>query len=132
MAGGAAAVDVERLAGDERGPLEIEDRVDHVADLAEPWSATPSYDVLCVLITPGATALTRTPLAAYSVASERVTASSPPFVSAASADGDRLSAWLTRLAVTLTTWPVPWATICRIARCVMWKNPARFTAVAVA
>ena len=29
----------------------------------------------------------------------------------------------------LTTWPPPWVTICRIARWVMWKNPARFTAV---
>jgi hypothetical protein len=40
-----------------------------------------------VLITPRATALTRTPRDAYSIASERVTAASPPFVSEASADG---------------------------------------------
>ena len=32
----------------------------------------------------------------------------------------------------LTTWPPPWATICRMARWVMWKNPARFTAVIAA
>ena len=36
VSGGLAAVDVEDLAGDERGPLEIEDPVDDVADLAEP------------------------------------------------------------------------------------------------
>ena len=32
----------------------------------------------------------------------------------------------------LTTWPPPCATICGIARWVMWKNPARFTAVIAA
>ena len=39
-----------------------------------------------VLMTPGATAFTRTPRDAYSIASERVTAASPPLVSDASAD----------------------------------------------
>ena len=32
----------------------------------------------------------------------------------------------------LTMWPLPWVTICRMARCVMWKNPVRFTAVMAA
>ncbi len=36
MPGGLPAVDVQDLAGDERGALEVEDPVDHVADLAEP------------------------------------------------------------------------------------------------
>ncbi len=31
-----------------------------------------------------------------------------------------------------TTWPPPWSTICRIARWVMWKKPARLTAVIAA
>ena len=54
-------------------------------------------------MTPRATALTRTPRDAYSVASERVTAASPPLVSDVSADGDVLFAWSTRLVVMLTT-----------------------------
>ena len=78
---------------------------------------------------PRETALTRTPCDAYSIASERVTATSPPLVRAASAAGLVRSAWSTRLVLTLTMWPPPWVTICRMARCVMWKNPARFTAV---
>ena len=60
-----------------------------------------------VLMTPRATALTRTPCDAYSIASERATAASPPLVRAASAAGV-LSAWSTRLVLTLTTCPLPW------------------------
>jgi AcrR family transcriptional regulator len=81
VSSGSTAVDVEDLARNERGALQIEDSVDDVADLADPtkgWtSAKPSYDAgscVGVLITPGATALTRTPRDAYSMASERVTA----------------------------------------------------------
>jgi hypothetical protein len=55
-----------------------------------------------VLMTPGDTALTRTPRDAYSMANERVTAASPPFVSDARADGLVLSGWSTRLVVMLT------------------------------
>ena len=40
-----------------------------------------------------------------------------------------LWAWSTKLVVMLTTCPPPWAAICSITRCVMWKNPARLTAV---
>src|SRR5262245_50876709 len=40
-----------------------------------------------VLMTPGATAFTRMPLSAYSIANDLVTASSPPLVRDASADG---------------------------------------------
>jgi hypothetical protein len=56
------------------------------------------------------TALTRTPRAAYSIASERATAARPPFVRDASADRDPLLAWSTRLVAMLTTWPPPWRT----------------------
>src|SRR4051812_33667616 len=80
-----------------------------------------------VLMTPGATAFTRIPLSAYSIASERVTASSPPLVSDASADGTPLTGWSTSVVVRLTTCPPPCASIRRTARCVTWKNPARFT-----
>ena len=83
-------------------------------------------------MTPRDTALTRTPRDAYSIASDRVTAASPPLVRAASADGLVLSAWSTRLVEMLTTWPPPWVTICCTARWVTWKNPARFTAVMAA
>ena len=50
-------------------------------------AACVSGGCIGVLMTPGATALTRMPRSAYSIASDRVTASSPPLVSDASADG---------------------------------------------
>jgi hypothetical protein len=90
VSSGLTAVDVQGRAGDECGPFAVEDPVDDV------------------LITPGATALTRTPRDANSVASERVTASRPPLVSEARAEGASLLAWSTRLAVMLTMWPLPW------------------------
>ena len=80
-----------------------------------------------VLMMPGATALTRMPLSAYSIASDRVTASSPPLVRDASADGTPFTGWPTSVVVRFTTCPPPCASICRTARCVTWKNPARFT-----
>ena len=121
MSGGLPPVDVQDLAGDERGAFEIQDAVDDVADLAHPAEGmerapgprTTQRSCRGVLMTPGATALTRTPRDAYSIASERVTAASPPLVSDASAEGRLLSAWSTRLVVMLTTWPLPCATICR-------------------
>ncbi len=67
-----------------------------------------------------------------SIASERVTAASPPFVSDANAAGLLLLGWSTRLVLMLTMWPLPWVTICQMARWVMWKNPARLTAVIAA
>src|SRR5260370_29897472 len=54
---------------------------------------------------PGETVLTRTPQAAYSMASDRVTALRPPLVSDASADGTAVLAWSTRLVEMLTTCP---------------------------
>ena len=54
-------------------------------------------------MTPRATALTRTPRVAYSIASARVTAASPPFVSEVSAECESLLAWSTKLVVMLTT-----------------------------
>ena len=139
VSGGLAAVDVQGLAGDERGSLEVEDRVDDVADLAHPAQRVQGRQALVgrrvvsgVLITPRETAFTRTPCEAYSIASERVTATSPPLVREASADGPRAVRVVDQAGVTLTTWPLPWSTICSIARWVMWKNPVRFTAVIVA
>ena len=75
--------------------LEVEDRVDDVArsrpsgpsGAARPGPSYVSGSCIGVLMTPGATALTRTPRAAYSMASDLVTAASPPLVSDASADG---------------------------------------------
>jgi len=66
------------------------------------------------------------------MASERVTASSPPLVNDASAAGEALLAWSTRLVVTLTIWPPPWPTIWRTTRYAMWKKPVRFTATMAA
>ena len=56
---------------------------------------------------PGATALTRMPLSAYSIASDRVTASSPPLVRDASADGTPFTGWPTSVVVMFTTCPPP-------------------------
>src|SRR5436190_9279612 len=60
-----------------------------------------------VLMMPGATALTRTPRLANSMARERVTAFSAPLVSAASAAGTPAIGWSTRAAVIETMWPDP-------------------------
>ena len=65
---------------------------------------------------PGATALTRIPLSAYSIASDLVTASSPPLVRDASADGTPFTGWPTSVVVMFTMWPPPWASIRRTAR----------------
>ncbi len=139
MSSGLTAVDVQDLAGDERRPFEIEDPVNDVFELAQPAKGMKAGEAVVGgevvrgdLMIPGATAFTRTPRDAYSIASERVTASGPPFVRATSAEGLSLTAWSTMLVIMLTTWPLPWVTICRMECCVMWKNPARFTAVPAA
>ena len=67
-------------------------------------------------MTPSETALNRTPRDAYSIASDRVTATSPPLVRAGSAAGRWLSAWSTRLVEMFTTWPPPPLTISGIVR----------------
>src|SRR4029077_12194260 len=74
-------------------------------------------------MTPGATAFTRMPSFAYSIASDLVAASRPPFVREASTEGKRESAWSIRLVVIWTMWPLPRFSISAIASCVMWKNP---------
>jgi hypothetical protein len=78
------------------------------------------------------TALTRTPREAYSIASERLAATSPPSVSAGSAAGRLLSAWSTSDVEMLTTCPLRRSAIRSIASWVMWKNPLRLTAVIAA
>src|SRR6266478_467231 len=57
------------------------------------------------LIVPGATAFTRIPRFAYSIASDLVAPFRLPFVSEASTDGMRASALSTRFVVICTTWP---------------------------
>ena len=98
MPSGLTPVDMERLTGDKGRPFEIEDPVDNVADFAEPaervevcharigGGVVPRPDY------PRATAFTRIPRDAYSIASERVTAAKPPLVRAGSAAGILLSA----------------------------------------
>jgi hypothetical protein len=81
---------------------------------------------------PGETALTRMPREAYSVASDRVAAASPPLVSAASAAGVDESACSARVAETLTTWPPYRVAISAMACRVSQKNPVRLTATIVA
>ena len=88
MAGVRAAIDVQGLAGHECGRLQVQHRLDDLLDLAH----SPERDAarrgmhaslarcIGVLMTPGATAFTRMPLSAYSIASDLVTASSPPLV----------------------------------------------------
>jgi len=83
-------------------------------------------------MTPSETAFTRTSCEAYSIASERVAATSTPLVGAGSADGLALAAWSTGLVETFTTCPRPRSTISAIASLAMWKNPVRFTAVIAA
>src|SRR6266550_4398409 len=56
---------------------------------------------------PGDTALMRTPLFAYSIASDLVAALSAPFVREANTAGTLLIGWSTRLVVIVTTWPRP-------------------------
>ena len=60
-----------------------------------------------VRMMPSATALARMPRPAYSMASDLVTALSPPLVRDASADGTAELAWSTRLVEMLTMWPPP-------------------------
>ena len=62
------------------------------------------------------------------MASDRVTAANPPLVSDASAEGRLLRAWSTRLVVTFTMCPLPWATMVAIACWVMLKNAAQVDA----
>jgi hypothetical protein len=121
VSGGLTTVDMQRFAGDERGLFEVENSLDHIADLTQPAEGVKADHALVgrgvmvrSLDDSQGDRLTRTPRDAYSVASERVTTASPPLVCAASADGVVLLAWSTRLVVTLTTWPLPWLTIRRM------------------
>ena len=57
-------------------------------------------------MTPSETALTRTPREAYSIASERLAATSPPLVRAGSAEGRCCPAWSTRVVEMFTTCPL--------------------------
>src|SRR6516162_5272005 len=64
---------------------------------AKAWCA--SAGCIGVLMIPAETAFTRTPLPAYSIASNFVAAFSPPFVRDASTAGTLVIGWSTRLVV---------------------------------
>src|SRR5262249_56355316 len=72
---------------------------------------------------PGETPFTRIPKEAYSMASDRVAAASPPFVSAVSTAGVLELATSARVAVTLTTWPPYRLAISAMARWVTPEEP---------
>ena len=99
MPGCLPAVDVQRLPGDERGLLEIEHPLDDVGNLAHATKGVKHTQV-CVgrwivrgcLDDAERDRVDRSPRDAYSMASERVTATSPPLVRAGSAEGLVLSA----------------------------------------
>jgi hypothetical protein len=81
MTGVGAAIDMQRLAGDENCCLEVEHRFDNFRDCTHAVHGMQRREEGCigVLMMPGDTAFTRMPLPAYSIASDRVTASSPPW-----------------------------------------------------
>ena len=88
------AIDVEGLPGHEAGRFEIEDRFHDVCDLSHSAERVEGAERLMrldgmhrVLMTPGATAFTRMPRFAYSIASDLVAAPRPPFVRDASTEG---------------------------------------------
>jgi hypothetical protein len=89
------AIDVENFAGDEGGVLEIEGTVDDVGDAADAILRMHA-GVLLVGIDAGVHGrvddagryrVDPNPLPAYSTASDLVTATRPPLVSAVNADG---------------------------------------------
>src|SRR4051812_21188082 len=126
VSGRLTAIDAQSLAGHEAGPFEVEDPFDYVLDLSDAaervavrhGSVGRGVALRC-LDDSRATAFTRMPAAAYSIARDRVTPSTPPFVKEVSAEGVELRAWSTRLVVMFTTWPRRWTTNWRMTRCVM-------------
>ncbi len=82
-----------------------------------------------VLMTPSETALNCSPRDAYSMASERVTATSPPFGKSAQCRRPGAVSLIHKTRGDVDDVTSTWLTICGIVRCVIWKNPARFTAV---
>ncbi len=121
---------MQRFAGYERRSLEIEDRVDDVADFAY---APQRVEGLEPLVGRGVVGgcldnAERDRVdsdAARGVFDRKRTAgpTSPPLVRAGSADGRVLSALSTRLVETFTTCPLPRSTMSAIASWVMSKNP---------
>jgi len=86
-----AAVDVQNLAGDERGLHEAHDRLHNVAYLGHSPERVQCGEraagCIGVRTTPSETALTRMFRATYSMANSLVAATRPPLVSAVSAAG---------------------------------------------
>jgi hypothetical protein len=89
-----AAVDVKDFAGHKAGPFEVENRVHDIRDLAHMAARVQGVELRMRLdgmhrrlVVPGATAFTRIPRFAYSIASDLVAAFRPPFVSGSSTEG---------------------------------------------
>ena len=132
MARALAAVDVQDFARHESGALQVEDCVDDVGNVAHPPDRVQGGErgvgfggFIGDLMMPGATAFTRMPVFAYSIASDLVAPFKPPLVSEASTEGTPDLAWSTRLVVTCTIWPLRCFSISAMASCVMWKKPVR-------
>jgi len=94
VAGHLAAIDMQGLAGDEAGGLQIEHGVGdvrHLAHMADRMQLAQEIMGLgaCIglLMIPGDTAFTRMPRLAYSIAIDLVAAARPPLVSDARTDG---------------------------------------------
>src|SRR4051795_11966124 len=139
MSGALTAVDVQGLAGDERGTFEIEDPVDDIADLAGP---TDGVQRSARLVGLGAVRRRLDDAQRDGVGSD-----SPRRILDRQRAGDRGKSALCqcgerggRLAVGVVDQagaeiddvPSPWRSMARTARWVMWKKPARFTAVTAA
>lgn len=100
-----AAIDIENLAGHEVCGSAIS-QTSPMRPTGWSFASAACFSGACigVLMTPGATALTRIPRVAYSMASDHDAAFKPPFVTAASTAGKVWVGWSTRLAVMLMTW----------------------------
>src|SRR5260221_8431605 len=133
--GDLTAVDMQRLATDERGPVEIEDSVDDVADLAQPAKrleaghARVGRGVVHGSLDHAEGDRVDPHAMGRVFGGERACHRSQPALGEGS-QGRRLwlSASSTRLGGMLTTWPLRWTTICRMTRRVTWENPARVVA----
>ena len=111
MAGALATVDVQGLAGDEGGRLQVADSLDDVGDGAHPpqrmhggQRGALSSACIGVAMWPEM-ALTRIPWDAYSIANDFVTDAKPPLVRAANPAGIAELACSASEVVTLTTCP---------------------------
>ena len=108
LAGALPAIHVQDLAGQERGQVEIENRIDdvthfsHAADrMHHAKHGVRLGGRLGDLIMPGETPLARIPARAYSMANDRVAAFRPPLTSEARTDCTLLFALSVSVVVAL-------------------------------